>query len=76
MFKLTKQREEGKKNMNEIDASLTMNKISHAALYIGFSYLVFETMIKILEYKYKLKLPHQWIKKAVFSVKKIVYFHS
>lgn len=59
MFKLTKQREEGKKNMNEIDASHTMNKISHVALHIGFSYLVFETMIKILEYKYKLKLPHQ-----------------
>ena len=40
MFKLTKQREEGKKNMNEIDASHFMNKISHVALYIGFSYMV------------------------------------
>ena len=32
MFKLTKQREEGKKNMNEIDASHFMNKISQFAL--------------------------------------------
>ena len=51
MFKLTKQREEGKKNMNEIDASHFTNRISHVALYICFSYLVVETMIKNLKYK-------------------------
>ena len=56
MFKLTKQREEGKKNMNEIDASHFMNKISHVALYIGFSYLYgFETMIKNLKCKMETK---------------------